>query len=264
MEHAPDPRLERVGRDGPEQRRRPHLVVHVGAGRAAADRVHPRQVGGGTPEGVHDLVDVPLRVRLVRRVPQDLLAEHHLAVDHGGGLAIARTEVEADPAAIEMAAQGDGGLALGRELGLRDTDDLERDAEQLRPHERGVEDARGLGRVVPGQERDQGGRPVDVQPRAAARPQQELAQALHGAIRGGLVRVARRVHPRLPVPGGAGRLLDGQRDPDPDATRLGWRRGGRPAPGTSTGSRDRAAARSAASGPPSCRSRPVEPARARA
>ena len=67
----------------------------------------------------------------LHRVPEDLLAEHDLAVDHGGGLAVAGAEIEADPAAVEVAAQRDRGLALGRELGLRDADDLERDAEQL-------------------------------------------------------------------------------------------------------------------------------------
>ena len=112
-------------------------------------------------------------------------------------------------------AQGDGGLALGREVGPRSGDDLERDAEQLGAHEGGVEDPRWLRRVVPGQERDEGRRPVDAEPGSTAGPQEELAQALHRAVRGDHVGMARRDHPRLPVPGGAGRLLDGQRDADP-------------------------------------------------
>ena len=264
MEHPADARLEGIGRHGSEQRRRPHLVVHVGPGRAAADRIHPRQVGGGPPQGVHDLVDVPLRVGLVHRVPEDLLAEHDLAVDHGGGLAVAGTEVEADPAAVEVAAQRDGGLALGRELGLGDADDLERDAEQLRAHERGVEDAGGLRRVVPGQVRDQGGGPVDVQPRAAARPQEELAQAFHRPVRGGLVRVARRgTHASRcqAEPVGCSTASATRIPPPParmESRRPAWARAIGRKPGSSGGDDPRHRR------PPSCRPRPVEPARARA
>ena len=54
--------------------------------------------------------------------------------------------------------------------------------------------------------------------------------------------MTRRGHPRLPVPGGAGRLLDGQRDPDPVPHRPdGVAQAGLRA-GPSAGSRDRAAA----------------------
>jgi len=42
-------------------------------------------------------------VFVARRIPPDLLAEDDLAVDHGRGLAVAGAQVEADPAALEMA-----------------------------------------------------------------------------------------------------------------------------------------------------------------
>jgi hypothetical protein len=217
VEESPDARFEGLGRHGSEERRGPHLVRHVRAGRAAADGVDPWQVDGGTPERVHDLIDVPLGIRLPRRVPGDLLAEDDLAVDHGCRLAIARTQVEADPAPVEMAPQGHGGLARGRELGFGHAHDLERGAEQLRTHERGIEHAGRLGGVMPGEGCDERPGSVDVDARPAPGPEEELAQALHRAMRGGLGWMARRVCPRLAMPHGTGGLLDGQRHPDPGA-----------------------------------------------
>ena len=45
-----------------------------------------------------------------------LLAEDHLAVNDGGGLAIARPQVETDAASVEVAAQRHRGGALRRQL----------------------------------------------------------------------------------------------------------------------------------------------------
>ena len=46
------------------------------------------------------------RVGLLDRLPHDLLAEDRLAVDHRRHLEVGRAEVEADAAAVEVAAQG--------------------------------------------------------------------------------------------------------------------------------------------------------------
>ena len=50
-----------------------------------------------------DALEVVGGVLLEVRVPGDLLGEHDLAVDEGGGLAVAAAEVEADAAAVEVA-----------------------------------------------------------------------------------------------------------------------------------------------------------------
>ena len=127
-------------------------------------------MGGGAAQGVHDLVVVPLRVGLPGRIPGCLLGEHDLAINHRRRLAIAGAQVEPDPAPVQVAAQGGARLVRGREVGLGCGDHLERDAEQQRAHEPGVEHARGCRRVVAGQVRDERLGAVHVQARRAPRP----------------------------------------------------------------------------------------------
>ncbi len=62
----------------------------------------------------------------MRGIPQDLLAEDDLAVDHGGGFAVAGAQVEADPAAAQVAADGDGAVERAGEGRPRSLDQLER------------------------------------------------------------------------------------------------------------------------------------------
>ncbi len=57
----------------------------------------------------HDLLVVISRVGLVARVPLHLLGEDRLAVDHRRDLDIRSAQVEADPAAIQVAAQAIAG-----------------------------------------------------------------------------------------------------------------------------------------------------------
>ena len=64
-EEVPDPGLEQVARDSPEERRDPRLAVHEHSGRAAADRVDAGEMVGGSPQR---LVDLP-------EVPEDLMAQ---------------------------------------------------------------------------------------------------------------------------------------------------------------------------------------------
>ena len=71
--------------------------VHENLGEAPAFRIALEVVGG---------------VLLEVRVPGDLLGEHDLAVDEGGGLAVAAAEVEADAAALEVAALSGSQTAL--------------------------------------------------------------------------------------------------------------------------------------------------------
>ena len=80
-EHVSHPLLERVGRDAAEQRREPHLVVDVDAGRAAADGVDVRQVLGRASQRIHDPVPVILRIGLVVGIPLGLLAPDDAPVD---------------------------------------------------------------------------------------------------------------------------------------------------------------------------------------
>ena len=70
-------------------------------------------MGGGALQGVVDALVMILRITFDGGSPRDFVAEDHFAIDHGGALAVAGAEIEADPAAIQMAAERSGGLALG-------------------------------------------------------------------------------------------------------------------------------------------------------
>ena len=96
------------------ERPHPHLVVHVHARGAAADGIHARQVRGGPPQRIVDAVEMILRIGLRAGVPRHLVAEDHLAIGHGGALAVARAQVEADAEAIQVPAQRRGGLPFLR------------------------------------------------------------------------------------------------------------------------------------------------------
>ena len=61
----------------------------------------------------HDLVIVVGRILLIARVPLHLCAVYRLAVNHRAELPVAGAEIEADAAALQVAAQRDGAL-LGR------------------------------------------------------------------------------------------------------------------------------------------------------
>ena len=104
-EHIPDAPVEHVRRHTAEQRRHLHAVVHIDPRRAAANRIHPRQMRRRLLERIHDAVIVILRVRLEIRVPDRLVAEHHLALDHRRHLAVAAAEVEADAAPVQVPPQ---------------------------------------------------------------------------------------------------------------------------------------------------------------
>ena len=80
-------------------------------------------MGGGGLEGVHDALEVIVRVGSGLGEPDDLLGEDALAVDDGGDLAVGAAGVEADAAAAEVAAYGLGVGLFGRQLVAED--DLE-------------------------------------------------------------------------------------------------------------------------------------------
>src|SRR4051812_4789425 len=90
---------------------------------------------------------MPLRIRVPRGIPRDLLAEHDPTVLHGSSLAVARPEVEADSAAVEMATECPPRISIDGELVARRRDDLERPPVDRLAHRRGVE-AANCGRPV--------------------------------------------------------------------------------------------------------------------
>ena len=95
-------RALRWRRTRPRRCRRWHRRAADGRRRAAANRGRRRS----------DTAD-----RLCTRgVPRHFVAEDDLAIDHGGAFAVAGAEVEADAAALQMAAERRGGFAL---LGAR-------------------------------------------------------------------------------------------------------------------------------------------------
>ena len=117
-----------------------------------------------------------LGVGLEIRVPDGFVAEHDLAFDDRRHFAVAAAEVEADAAPVQMAAQRSGAAAFGRQ-GFR-MDHLDRVIEHPLAHEVRVELARGCLAIMRRQLRGQRRRPVEVNAEAAARPEQELRDAL--------------------------------------------------------------------------------------
>src|SRR5688572_25065486 len=82
---------------------------------------------------------MPLRVRMVARIPNGYFTENCFAVLHRSDLAIARAEVETNPAALPVLAQRRCGLALGRKSFRGAANELERPLVNLRAHDVGVE-----------------------------------------------------------------------------------------------------------------------------
>ena len=169
---APGARRKEVARDAAEQRGDPGLVVHERAGRAAPDRIDPREVVRRPVQGLVDLPEVPCRIRLPARIPGALFAELDHAVDDRGDLAVAGAQVEPDAAAIQVAAQVEGRGRLGRKVRVRRRQDLERRAVDRGAHHRGVKHADRVRPEVTGKGGRQPGRAVDVDSATAPRPQQ--------------------------------------------------------------------------------------------
>ena len=102
-----------------EQRGAHGVVVDVHARAAHADGVHAGHLGGGGLHGANDAVKVIGRVGLGLGEPDDLLAVDAFAVDDGGYFAVASARIKADAAAVQVAADGRGGVLAGRGLGGR-------------------------------------------------------------------------------------------------------------------------------------------------
>jgi hypothetical protein len=78
-------------------------------------------MGGSAPQRIHDLVEMPLRVFLGHRVPNDFLAKNAVAIQQGGHLPITATQIETDATPIEVSAQRRCiGARLGNFFGLND------------------------------------------------------------------------------------------------------------------------------------------------
>ena len=124
--NRPHPRFELFLGDAAEQRRDARLVVDIDARRAAADRIDARQSGRRPLQRIDDPFDVIIDVALKIRVPDDLLAVDGFAVDDRRAFAVRASEVETDPAAVEMAAEPEPDLLRFRRGFIRAADDGER------------------------------------------------------------------------------------------------------------------------------------------
>jgi hypothetical protein len=125
-------------------------------------------------KGIHDLVKVPLRVGLGHGIPDRFLGKNRPSLLDGGGFPVAGPQVEADAAALPMAAQRRGRGARRREvLGCDD-----REGALVNPfaHDVGIESARGRFLEISLQPRAQVRRPVKINAEAAAGPEQEFEQ----------------------------------------------------------------------------------------
>ena len=104
----------------------------------------------GALQRVHDLVEVPLRIRLRHRIPIDFLAEHDFAIDDGGGLAVAGARDRSRCGSPSRCRPSGTELnVLSGKLAGTDGDNLERPLEDPAAHDVRVERARlGLGVVA--------------------------------------------------------------------------------------------------------------------
>ena len=115
-EQWPDFPRERLRRHPAEERRDHHFVINVNARRTAADGVHPWQMFRRELQAIVDFPVMPVGVGLNARVPGNFRREYRFTVVHRGELVIARSQVEADPAAVQMPAQRHGRFAGDRRL----------------------------------------------------------------------------------------------------------------------------------------------------
>ena len=131
--------VEHVLRHAAEERSDLDAIVDVDAGGASADGVNPRQMGRGLLQRVHDAVEVILRIRLVIRIPDRLVAEDDRPVDERRDLAIAAAEIEADAATVKMTAERPRLRVLGRQIAR--VHDLQRMIEHPLADQVGIESA---------------------------------------------------------------------------------------------------------------------------
>lgn len=110
-------------------------------------------------------------------MPDHLLGIHRLAVNNGGDLPVGTTGVEADAAAVEMAADPPGAAARLREVRLRHGLQQEGTLEH-RLHEVHVEFPGAAAAIDIPQRRCQSVAAADVDVPAAHAPQQQLDGAL--------------------------------------------------------------------------------------
>ncbi|MEZ4767990.1 MAG: hypothetical protein R2844_06125 [Caldilineales bacterium] len=177
QEHAADLVIA-VGRNAAEERGNHRPVVHVDAGRAAADCVQPRQLALRQSQRSDDALVVVGRVGLLHRLPDDLVAPYRLPVEHGRHFEVGRAQVEADAAAVQVAAERLAGFLLRRRLVGRAGDDCERPLVDGLAHEVIVESPRPVRRVNAADVVSNARRPAHRDLPAAPGPEQELDQPL--------------------------------------------------------------------------------------
>ena len=120
---------------------------HVNAGRATANGIHARQLGGGPLQGIVNAVEMILRIGLDARIPGHLFAEDHFAIHHAP-----RICDRSRPGRNRCGSLPDGGPAAWPFLFPRDVleaccFDCEWPAMDALPDEFPIEGARSFGRV---------------------------------------------------------------------------------------------------------------------
>ena len=172
-------RLEEIWRNTAKERGDFDAIVHVNAGGAATDRVNPWKVSSGALENFVDLVVMPLRIFFRNWVPDDFLAEDRFTIEDRGDFSIATAEVEADARAIEVTAQGRGGFFGGGDVaGVNDLESLFVNAAA---HDFGVELAGRDFTIMRGELSMESVGPIEMDAKAAARPEEEFQVALEVA-----------------------------------------------------------------------------------
>ena len=168
-------------------------VVNVHTGGGNADGIHAGHMGGGGLHGVHNALVMVVGVRGGLGEPDHFLRVDALAVDDGGHLAVGAAGVEADAAAVQMAANGLGIVLLLRQ---RLTGNDFKGTLIDTGHKVGVKGAGTLSGIGCFQRLINGLVAADVHPEAALHPKQCLHQTVH-IVTVGLGHVGRTVDERL-------------------------------------------------------------------
>src|SRR5258706_9046765 len=121
---------------------------------------------------------MPLRICLRARVPGNFLAEHPLSLAHGGSLSVARAEIKANAASVQMSSQGRCNFMSRRQLLRRDRHDCKRTLVNLLSHDRGIECSRWRFAIISLKLGAEFGRSREMNPIPSPGPEEKFQEPL--------------------------------------------------------------------------------------
>src|SRR5436190_146621 len=138
---------------------------------------------------IHDSIEVILRVRLEIGIPDSFLTEDDLSINHRRYFPITATEVKANPAAIQMAAERGSMCLFWR--GRRRRNYFQWSIEHSFAHHIRIKFARSARAVVRGEPCSEFDRAVEINAATSTRPKEEFYDSLD------INEISRRLRMRL-------------------------------------------------------------------